>query len=97
MTVIARFHHGLAGRIFDDVKKTGAKAVTKNNAIECVLLSPEEYLSLLEEVEDARLLLLAKERLGNSNPRDAIAAEDVYRELGISSNPVPESDDSEPE
>ena len=48
---ITQFNRGLAGKIFEDVKKQGAKVVMKNNTPECVLMSPEEYLSLMEEVE----------------------------------------------
>ena len=42
---ISMFNRGLAGKIFDEVKQSGAKVVMKNNAAECVLLSPEEYRS----------------------------------------------------
>ena len=45
---ITQFNRGLAGKIFEDVKKQGAKVVMKNNTPECVLMSPEEYLSLME-------------------------------------------------
>ena len=52
---ISSFNRGLAGKIFEEVKRQGAKVVMKNNAPECVLLSPEEYINLLDEVNDARL------------------------------------------
>ena len=35
---LAMFNKGLAGKIFDEVKRCGAKVVLKNNAAECVLL-----------------------------------------------------------
>ena len=41
---ISQFNRGLAGKIFQDVKNSGAKVVMKNNAPECVLLSPDEWL-----------------------------------------------------
>ena len=41
---ISLFNRGLAGKIFNEVKQSGAKVVMKNNAAECVLLSPEEYV-----------------------------------------------------
>ena len=47
---ISLFNRGLAGKIFDEVKQSGAKVVMKNNAAECVLLSPEEYMNLIDEV-----------------------------------------------
>lgn len=40
---IALFNRRLAGKVFDDVKRTGAKVVMKNNTAESVLLSPDEY------------------------------------------------------
>ena len=41
---ISLFNRGLAGKIFDEVKRYGAKVVMKNNTPECVLLSPDEYI-----------------------------------------------------
>ena len=43
---ISQFNRGLAGKIFEEVKRYGAKVVMKNNIPECVLLSPEEYIRL---------------------------------------------------
>lgn len=63
---ISQFNRGLAGKIFQDVKNSGAKVVMKNNAPECVLLSPDEYVSLMDEVNDARLLTLAENEWKNS-------------------------------
>lgn len=60
---ISLFNKGLAGKIFEDVRQSGAKVVMKNNSAECVLLSPEQYVQLLDEVNDARLLALASERM----------------------------------
>lgn len=80
---ITQFNRGLAGKIFEDVKKQGAKVVMKNNSPECVLMSPEEYLNLMEELEDAKLCAMAHQRLENFAPQDAIPAENVYQKLGI--------------
>jgi len=81
---ISLFNRGFAGKIFEDVKQSGAKVVMKNNAAECVLLSPEEYLRLIDEVNDARLLSIATDRMANFNPASTIPADDLYRDLGIS-------------
>lgn len=80
---ISLFNRGLAGKIFEDVKQTGAKVVMKNNIAECVLLSPDEYIRLMDEVNDARLLAIAAERLSHYAPSTVIPAEQVYDELGI--------------
>ena len=45
---ISLFNQGLAEKIFEDVKKTGAKIVINNNETECVLMSPEEYVCLFD-------------------------------------------------
>lgn len=80
---ISLFNRGLAGKIFEDVKQSGAKVVMKNNSAECVLLSPEEYIKLMDEVNDARLLGIANERMQNFSPTNLISSEELYKELGI--------------
>lgn len=37
---ISLFNRGQAGKIFEEVRQSGAKVVMKNNTAECVLLSP---------------------------------------------------------
>ena len=85
---ITQFNRGLAGKIFEDVKKQGAKVVMKNN-------TPEEYLSLMEEVEDAKLLRLAESRLQNFTPAETIPAEDVYQKYGITDADLADFDEVE--
>lgn len=80
---ISLFNRGLAGKIFEEVKQTGAKVVMKNNAAECVLLAPDEYIRIMDEVNDARLLAVATERMEHFDPSTVVAAEDLYKELGI--------------
>lgn len=80
---ISQFNRGLAGQIFEEVKRSGAKVVMKNNAAECVLLSPEEYVRLMEELNDARLLALAEERMQSFDPSTLISEDDMNRRLGI--------------
>lgn len=67
---ITQFNRGLAGKIFEEVKQTGAKVVMKNNTAECVLLSPEEYVRLMDELNDARLLAVASERMAHYDRRN---------------------------
>lgn len=81
---INQFNRGLAGKIFEEVKKSGAKVVMKNNTAECVLLSPEEYAKLIDEICDARLLLLASDRMSRADLSKTVTQEEVYRELGLS-------------
>ena len=80
---ISLFNRGFAGKIFEEVKQSGAKVVMKNNAAECVLMAPEEYIRLMDEVNDARLLTVATERMAHFDATAAISGEEVYSSLGI--------------
>ena len=80
---ITQFNRGLAGKIFEEVKQTGAKVVMKNNTAECVLLSPEEYVRLMDELNDARLLAVASERMAHYDPSKLISEEEMNRRLGV--------------
>ena len=85
---ISLFNRGLAGKIFEEVKQVGSKVVIKNNVAECVLMSPDEYIRLMDEVNDARLLALATERMAHFDPATAISAEDLYSSLGITKEDI---------
>lgn len=80
---ISVFNRGLAGKIFNDIKHTGAKVVIKNNVPEAVILSPDEYLQLIDEINDARLLTMAAERIAKFNPNELITQEEIDRKFGI--------------
>ena len=80
---ITQFNRGLAGKIFEEVKQTGAKVVMKNNTAECVLLSPEEYVRLMDELNDARLLAVASERMAHYDPSKLISEEEMIRRVGV--------------
>ena len=80
---ISQFNRGLAGKIFDEVKVSGAKVVMKNNTAECVLLSPAEYVRLMDELNDVRLLALAAQRMSNYDPSVLVSEEDLDAKLGI--------------
>ena len=92
---ISLFNRGLAGKIFDEVKHCGAKVVMKNNTPECVLLSPDEYIRLLDEVNDARLLAAATERMSLFNPAAVISQEQVDQEFGFTPSDYKSTDDIE--
>lgn len=90
---ISLFNRGLAGKIFDDVKNNGAKVVMKNNIPECVLLSPKEYIRLLDEANDAKLLSAATERMSHFDPNTLITQEQVDQELGFTPSDYENTDD----
>lgn len=85
---ISLFNRGIAGKIFRDVKSTGTKVVMKNNIPECVLMSPDEYVQLMEELHDARLRLLAQERMSNYDPHALVSEEEMEKMFGITPEDV---------
>ena len=80
---ISQFNRGLAGQVFEEVKRSGAKVVMKNNTPECVLLSPDEYIHIMEELNDARLLALAEEHMRSYDPATLVSEDEMDRRLGI--------------
>ena len=92
---ITQFNRGLAGKIFQDVKNNGAKVVMKNNTPECVLLSPDEYVKLIDEINDARLLALAVQRMENFNPENTIPENQVMEHIGITDDDLADFDEME--
>ena len=80
---ISQFNRGLAGKIFNDVKTSGPKVVMKNNAAEVVLLPPDEYVQIMDDLNDYLLLTMAVERMSSYNPSSLVSEEDVDRRLGI--------------
>lgn len=64
---ISRFNKGEATKIFAEVKELGTKYVFKNNLPECVLLSPEMYDKLMENIIDMELYIEALERVNRAD------------------------------
>lgn len=91
---ISQFNRGQAGKIFEDVKQSGAKVVMKNNVPECVLMSPESYIALLDALEDAQQVL-AMERLANYDPEKLISQEEINRKYGITQEELDAMEDVE--
>lgn len=89
---ISLFNRGLAGQVFEEVKKTGPKVVIKNNTPECVLLSPEEYAGMVEEINDARLLAVAETRMKDYNSEKSVSEAEVLSEFGISEVDLADAD-----
>ena len=92
---ISRFNRGLAGKIFAEVKQGNAKVVMKNNAAECVLMAPDEYVRLMNEVNDARLLSAAVQRMSHFDPAAAISIEEIDQKYGITSDILEDADEVE--
>ena len=81
---ISQFNRGLAGKI--DMK---------NNEPECVLLSPEDYIALIDQVNEVKLLLLANERMEKYNANKLVSHEDVMKRYGVTASDLDELDGSQ--
>lgn len=92
---ISQFNRGLAGKIFNDVRQNGAKVVMKNNLPECVLISPEDYINLLNQLEDNQLLQLADERLKHFDSSKLIPQSEIDEKFGLSTEDYSNFDDVE--
>ena len=80
---ISQFNRGQAGQIFSDVKKHGPKVVMKNNSAEVVLIPPDEYVEIIETLNDYLLLSMAVDRMAHYNPDTLISEEEMDKRLGI--------------
>lgn len=89
---ISRFNKGEASKIFEEVIQTGMKIVVKNNKPACVLLSPEEYQHMLDEMEDYVLLKEALQRMENHDPTANITQEELLKKFNISQTMLDETE-----
>ncbi len=80
---ITRFNKGEANRIFEEVESSGTKIVMKNNRPACVLMSPNQYESLIEMLSDYIMQEEAESRMAHYNPEESMSQEALMRELGI--------------
>lgn len=69
-------NRGQAGKIFEEVKQSGVKVVMKNNAAECVQLFPDEYIRLMDEINDARLMTIAAQRMEKFDPVKTVSRDE---------------------
>ena len=79
---ITRFNKGEANKIFDEVSRDGFRYVVKNNQVKCILISPDAYDKLIDEIEDYYDAKWAEERLARSSG-DTISMKEVARKYSI--------------
>ena len=92
---ISQFHKGMAAQIFSDVRKSGAKVVIKNNEPECVLMSPAEYMDFMDELADARLELLALQRIADGALAQTSTQKEVMESFGITEDDLADMEEVE--
>ena len=81
---ITRFNKGEANKIFDEVSRDGFRYVVKNNQVKCILISPEAYDKLMDELEDYYDAKMADERISRSN-NVSYSLSEVAQKAGITS------------
>ena len=92
---ISRFNRGEASKIFEEVEQNGLGVVLKNNAPVGIIISPEMYAALLEELEDNALLLEAKERVSSMTTENVYSQEQMMEHFGIQNDELESIDDVE--
>lgn len=90
---ITQFNKGQAAKIFDRLKTERRIIVLKNNVPSAIILSPDEYLRLLEIEEDSYLLNLAEQRLGDYKPGDGIPYEKALAQAGLTREDIENAED----
>lgn len=85
MISFSEFNRGQAGKIFEEVKKVGTKIVVKNNNPECVLISVDDYVKMVDEINDMRALLMAADRMSDfdGKTKDTFSQEEIEKMFGI--------------
>ena len=72
-----------AGGIFEEVKKNRVAVVVKGDEPECVLLSPEEYVRMVDEIKNSFLLASAAEKYVARKPEKVIPEEKLKEALSV--------------
>ena len=90
---VSDFNRGMAGAIFESVKRTGPKIVLKHNEPECVLMSPEYYEWLIDRMEDAEDYALAVQRMNSGS--EPIPWEKMLEMTGITEEDIEAAEDDE--
>ncbi|BCY19539.1 MAG: type II toxin-antitoxin system Phd/YefM family antitoxin [Chloroflexi bacterium] len=80
---ISRFNRGGAGKIFDEVRKSGIKVVLKNDVPACVLLTPERYDEMVRQLEDYELYFEAEKRMKQAEKSGFVTSEEIMQEFGV--------------
>ena len=81
MVSVSRFNKGEAAKIFDEVAQDGIKIAMKNNKPACVLLSPEKYEALIEEMEELNLIIETEKRLNEGS--HYISEQEFLKQIGV--------------
>lgn len=92
---ITEFNKGRAGKIFESVKSGRPKMVFKNNVAECVLIAPEQYKNMLDELDDMRLIALSDERMTKYDADKVLSSDEINKKYGYSDSDFTDADEVE--
>lgn len=92
---ISRFNKGEANKIFEEVNETGLKIVVKNNKPTCVLITPEVYQDMIEQIEDFKLYIEAERRMKKATEDDYIDENEILKQFGITEGQIEKFNDVE--
>ncbi|MDH8676966.1 type II toxin-antitoxin system Phd/YefM family antitoxin [Fusibacter bizertensis] len=82
---------GKASKVIQDVEKNKDQyIVVKNNKPQAVILSVDEYNNLMEAREELELLLMATNRINESNPSEYSSLKSVMEEFDIDDSELEE-------
>ena len=79
----SQFSGAQTEQIFERLIEKRQLVVCNESAPIAVLLSPEEYVRLMDELNDARLLAVASERMAHYDPSKLISEEEMNCRLGV--------------
>ena len=88
---VSLFNNGGAAKIFDEVRKTGYKIVVKDDSPDCVIISREEMLEMLDDIY---LAALAEARMKNDSG-NAVPFEEILTKNGITQQELDAMEDVE--
>jgi antitoxin StbD len=93
MVSITQFNKGQSARIFDRLKKERRIIVLKNNVPAAIILSPEEYMKLVDFAEDQELLAVAEERTGNYKVGTGVPWKEAMNKMDLTEEEIDAADD----
>ena len=92
---ISRFNKGEASKICEEVKKTGVKAVLKNNVRVMMLVEPNQYDEMVELLEDYALLFEVEKRMKIAESEGFLTQEQVMKNHNITQADLDDVEDVE--
>lgn len=95
MVPVSAFSRGKASQAFSAVSNSIPVVVLKNNAPYRVITTPDEFAYLSEVEADMVLMAESVARLTSNQNKEPISADQVYAELGISSEDIEAAEDVE--